>query len=109
MGHAPTRDLDPTPPRPAAPIPLPANSVRFTVDIEVAHLANPHLAASRLLSSEAGALVHINGDETHLDITVALADSSPAAIKQAEAWVRWAIYNAGIRGTIRRCRRPSQM
>lgn len=102
MGHAPTRDLDPTPPRPAAPIPAPTNTIRIAVDVDAAHLANPLLAASRLLASEAGALVHVDGDEDHFEVTVAVGDRTPPFLDHAEAWVRWAIHNAGIRGHVHR-------
>jgi hypothetical protein len=102
MGHAPTRDLDPTPPRPAAPIAAPAHTIRFAVDVETAHLANPLLAAFRLLASEAGALVHLDGDEDHFEVTVAVSDRNPDVLDHAEAWVRWAIHNAGIRGHVDR-------
>lgn len=102
MGLAPTRDLDPTPPRPAAPILPPATTIRLAVDVESAHLANPLVAATRLLANEAGALAHIDGDENHLKVTVAVSDHTPATLDHVEAWVRWAIHNAGIRGHIRR-------
>jgi sporulation-control protein spo0M len=55
-----------------------------------------------LLTSEAGALVHIAGDEARFEVTVAVPDRTPAVIDHADAWVRWAIHNAGIRGTVRR-------
>ena len=102
MGYATTRELDPTPPRPAAPISPPPTTIRIGVDVEAAHLANPLVAASRLLASEAGALVHVDGDEEHFDVTVAVSDRTPEALDHAEAWVRWAIHNAGIRGQIHR-------
>lgn len=102
MGYAPTCDLDPTPPRPAAPIGPPANTIRLAVDVEVAHLANPLVAASRLLASEAGALVHVDGDEDRFEVTVAVSDHTPVNLDHAEAWARWAIHNAGIRGKVRR-------
>jgi hypothetical protein len=102
MGLAPLRDLDPTPPRPAAPIPPPSTTLRLAIDVESAHLANPLVAATRLLASEAGALAHIDGDEHHLEVTVAVSDRTPGALDHVEAWVRWAIHNADIRGHIRR-------
>lgn len=102
MGSAPTRFLDPTPPRPAVPIDVPANIIRIVVDVEAAHLANPLLAASRLLASEAGALVHVGGDEDHFEVTLAVSDRTPPVLDHAEAWVRWAIHNAGIRGRVHR-------
>src|ERR1700712_4597983 len=102
MGYAPTRDLDPTPPRPAAPITPPTNTIRLVVDVEAAHLANPLVAASRLLASEAGALARMEGDEERFEVTIAMNDPSPADADHAEAWARWAIHNAGIRGKIRR-------
>lgn len=104
MGFATARDLDPTPPRPAAPISPPADTIRLVVDVEAAHLANPLVAASRLLASEAGALVHVDGDEERFEVTVALSDRTPEALDHAEAWVRWAVHNAGIRGQIQRVR-----
>ena len=102
MSHATTRELDPTPPRPAAPIRRPAGTVRVAVDVDVAHLANPLLAASRLLVSEGGALAHIAGDEDHFEVTVAVDALDPDTLDHAEAWIRWAVHNAGIRGQVRR-------
>jgi hypothetical protein len=81
--------------------------VRVAVDVDVAHLANPLLAASRLLASEAGGLVRIDGDEEHFEVTVAVADRTPQVLDQADAWVRWAVHNAGIRGRVRRLDRPA--
>lgn len=102
MEHAPIRDLDPTPPRPSVPVLTPAHTIRLAVEVEAAHLANPLLAAARLLASEAGALAHVDGDEKHFEVTVAVSDLSPATLDHVEAWVRWAIHNAGIRGRLRR-------
>lgn len=84
------------------PIHHPADTIRVVVDVEVAHLANPLLATSRLLVSEADALAHIAGDEDHFEVSVALPDRDPQTLDHAEAWIRWAIHNAGIRGRVRR-------
>ncbi len=92
--------LDPTPPRPDQPVPPPAAHLHLTVEIEVAHLANPLLAVQRLLASEAELLARVDGDDTHMDIRVALPDFEAETIARAESWCRWAIHIAGVRGTI---------
>ena len=104
MSHASTCELDPTPPRPAAPLPRPVDTIRVAVDVEAAHLANPLVAASRLLASEADAFPHVSGDEDHFEVTLALPDREPETVEHAEAWIRWAVHNAGIRGRVRRLR-----
>ena len=97
------RGLDPTPPRPGHRIGVPTNTVRLHVDVDTAHLANPLLATSRLLANEAGALARVTGDEEHFDVVVAIADGAPDTSEaEAEAWVRWAVHNVGIRGQVRR-------
>ena len=64
---------------------------------ETAHLANPLLAVSRLLASEAGAFARVVGDEDRFTIEVAV----PAAERgDLDPWVRWAVHNAGVRGTV---------
>lgn len=102
MSQTTTRALDPTPPRPAAPIDRPVNMVRVAVDVDVAHLANPLLAVSRLLVSEADAFAHVAGDEKSFEVRVAVPDDQPDRADHAEAWIRWAVHNAGVRGVIRR-------
>lgn len=87
-----------TPPRPGRVLAPPAAVARYEVEVEVAHLANPLLAVSRLLASEAGAFAHVGGDERHLTVEVALP--APDARADVAAWVRWAVHNAGIRGRI---------
>ncbi len=94
--------LDPTPPRPDHPVPPPAAHLHLEVDIDLAHLANPLLAVQKLLASEAELLARVTGDETHIEIRVALPDLRPQTVAAAESWCRWAIHNAGIRGTIHR-------
>jgi len=102
MLSTPTRDLDPTPPRPTTSIRPPGAVLRMSVDVDVAHLANPLVAVSRLLGSEAGALVHVEGDEDRFMITLALDDRAPSTLDHAETWIRWAVHNAGIRGRLHR-------
>ena len=93
------RPLDPTPPRPDITLAAPHPLLNIQVDIAHAHLANPVLAVSRLLASEAGAHAHVEGDEDRITVSVALPDTTRATRDLAEAWVRWAVHNAGIRGT----------
>ncbi|CAN5557711.1 hypothetical protein BH10ACT1_BH10ACT1_04430 [soil metagenome] len=102
MNCTATRDLDPTPPRPAAPIVPPLDVVHIAVDVEGAHLANPLVAVSRLLASEAEALLRVDGEDEHFVVTVAVNDRSPEVLDHAEAWIRWAVHNAGVRGQVRR-------
>jgi hypothetical protein len=90
------RALDPTPPRPDRPVAMPADVVRLRVEVSAAHLANPLVAVTRLLASEAGALARITGDETAFEVAVAASPGADTA--QIEAWVRWAVHNAGVRG-----------
>lgn len=101
MSNTITAGLDPAPPRPADGLALPEPTLRLRVDVEVAHLANPLLATSRLLASEAGAVARVTGDEVCFEVAVALPDTDRAA-EDAEAWVRWAVHNSGIRGTVQR-------
>ena len=102
MSQTTIRELDPTPPRPATPINRPGDTLRVAVDVETAYLANPLVAASRLLVSEADALAHVAGDEEHFEVTIVLPDRHPETVDHAEAWIRWAVHNAGIRGRVRR-------
>ncbi len=97
---APPRPLDPTPPRPDRPLAAPVGALHMAVEVEVAHLANPLVAVARLLASEAGAHARVVGDEAAFDVVVALP--GPAAADDAEAWVRWAVHNAGVRGRLSR-------
>lgn len=95
-----TKPLDPTPPRPPRPLPAPARCLTLAVDVEEAHLANPVIAVARLLASEAGAYAHVDGDDTRLEISVALPDDLPGTRRTAEAWVRWVVHVAGVRGRV---------
>jgi len=94
-----TRPLDPTPPRPPRPLRAPDDRLVMVVDVDEAHLANPLMAVARMLASEAHAHAWVDGDDGRLEISVALADGSPATRSEAEQWVRWVVHNAGVRGT----------
>jgi hypothetical protein len=94
--------LDPTPDRPQRSLAPPSSRLTLAVDVYVAHLANPLTAISRMLASEAGAFTFVRGDESHLEVSVALPDDSPETRACAEAWMRWVIHNAGVRGHISR-------
>jgi hypothetical protein len=78
----------------------PAHVLTVRVDVLEAHLANPLLAVSRLLASEARAFARVDGDELQLEIRVALPDDTPASVAHAENWIRWVVHNAGVRGTL---------
>jgi hypothetical protein len=95
-----TRPLDPTPPRPPEPLRAPEHRLTVVVDVDEAHLANPLLAVSRMLASEARAHAWVDGDDGRMEISVALADGSAATRAQAKQWVRWVVHNAGVRGTL---------
>ena len=97
-----SRPLDPTPPRPGRPLDRPPHWLTLVVDVEVAHLANPLVAVSRLLASEAEGFARVEGDEQRFTVTVALPDTEPDSTATAEGWIRWAVHNAGIRGSVRR-------
>ena len=99
--HTAIRPLDPTPRRPDVALAPPHSLLNVQVDIECAHLANPVLAVSRLLASEALAYAHVDGDDDRIIVSVALPDTSQATRDHAEAWVHWAVHNAGVRGTFR--------
>lgn len=105
MEHTLLKGLDPTPPRPDRPIGPPPSTVRLHVDVETAHLANSLVATSRLLASEAGAAALVTGDDQGFDVIVAVPDATSDA-DQVEAWVRWAVHNAGVRGRVRRTAPP---
>jgi hypothetical protein len=96
------KPLDPAPRRPEHGIAPPAHRLVLEARIDTAHLANPVVAVSRLLASEADAHVHVSGDDDRMLIAVALPDSSERTVVHAEDWVRWALHNAGVRGCIRR-------
>ena len=96
----PVVPLDPTPRRPETMLADPRGRLVMEATVDVAHLANPAVAVSRLLMNEAGAHVNVHGDETRLLISVALADQDPPSRDEAEAWVRWALHNAGLRGRV---------
>jgi hypothetical protein len=98
--HAPVVPLEPAPRRPDRPLAEPRGRLCVEATIDVAHLANPTVAVSRLLMSEAGAHAHIDGDDTRLLISVALPDDDEASRMEAEAWIRWALHNAGVRGHV---------
>lgn len=98
---APVVPLDPAPRRPDAPLLDPRPNLAVEATIDHAHLANPTVAVSRLLMSEAGAHVLVEGDETRMMISVALPDDDPATRSAAEEWVRWCLHNAGVRGQVR--------
>ena len=101
------RHLDPTPPRPTAELSPARHVARFHVEVEAAHLANPHLAVARLLVSEAGAYAQVAGDDDELEIRVALTSGDPTEHQLAEQWVRWAVHCAGIRGRVHPVERQS--
>jgi hypothetical protein len=94
------RTLDPTPPRPDRPLDVPVPSITATVRVSAAHIANPLVAVARLLASEAGAVARVTGDEQAFEVTVALPDDRDETRTDAQAWMRWAIHNAGVRGEI---------
>lgn len=89
-----------TPDRPTHPLPRPAHTLRLRVEVRVAHLANPVVAVQRLLTSEADAHARVCGDESELEVSVALPGADPAHRARAEAWARWAIHAAGVRGDV---------
>jgi hypothetical protein len=95
-----TKALEPTPPRPPHPLPPPPARLTVTVDVDEAHLANPVIAVARMLAAEAGAHAHVDGDDSRIEISVALPADRPGTLDAARAWVRWVVYNAGVRGTI---------
>ena len=93
------RSLDPTPRRPDVALAAPRTLLTVDVDVEYAHLANPVLAVSRLLASEASAYAHVDGDDDRIVISIALPDTTQATRDHAQAWVQWVVHNAGVRGT----------
>ena len=82
------------------PLPPPPARLTCTVRVDQAHLANPVLAIARLLTAEANAYAHVDGDDHRLTISVALPDDRPSTQRVVEAWIRWVVHNAGVRGTI---------
>lgn len=94
------KPLDSTPPRPEHPLAPPKCSLTFGVDVDTAHLANPLIAIARLLANEAQAFACVSGDESYVEISVALPDESPGTRASAEQWIRWVIHNAGVRGHV---------
>jgi len=94
------RHLNQTPERPDTPIRPPVAAVTGTVDIEGAQLANPVVAVSRLLASEAEAFARVDGDDRRLNIEVAVPDLDPSSVEHAARWIHWVVHNAGVRGTI---------
>lgn len=95
------RPLDPTPRRPEVTLAAPHVLLTVEVDVECAHLANPVLAVSRLMASEARAHAIVDGDDDRIVVSVALPDDAPATREHAEAWVHWVVHNAGVRGGLR--------
>ena len=73
----------------------------MSIEPDDVELANPLVAVSRLLAT-AGAHARVAGDEAHFEVSVALADDDAATIDHAEAWVRWAVHHAGVRGQVER-------
>jgi hypothetical protein len=95
-----TKPVEPTPPRPPHPLPPPAARLTVIVDVAEAHLANPVIAVARMLASEAGAHAYVDGDDRRIGISVALPDDRPSTRSTTQAWIRWVVHNAGVRGTI---------
>ena len=100
--HGAARHLSQTPERPETHITPPAAAVIGTVEIEGAQLANPVVAVSRLLASEAEAFARVDGDDRRLNIEVAVPDLDPDTVEHAARWIRWAVHNAGVRGQLHR-------
>ena len=82
------------------PLAPPSEVLSLHVEVEEAQLANPVVAVSRLLTNEAEAFARVSGDDRVLHIEIALADGRPVTRRAAEAWVRWALHNAGVRGRL---------
>jgi hypothetical protein len=68
------------------------------VDVHAAHLANPVVAVQRILASEAELIARVTGDDTRIEIVAALPFETPESRELAEAWIRWALHVAGVRG-----------
>ena len=85
--HDSARHLNQTPERPDTRITPPVAVVTGTVDIEGAQLANPMVAVSRLLASEAAAFARVDGDDRRLNVEVAVADLDPCTVEQAGRWI----------------------
>lgn len=96
------RALEPTPDRPRQSLAPPCHRLTLAVDVHAAHLANPLIAISRMLASEARAFAFVSGDESHLEVSVALPDDTAETHACADEWIRWVIHNAGVRGHIYR-------
>lgn len=94
--------LDPTPDRPSVPLGPPPACLALEVEVEAVHLANPLVAVARLLASEAEIHARVTGDEDRFTVSVALPDRDPATLERADAWIRWSVHNAGVRGRLRR-------
>ena len=92
--------LDPTPDRPSTGVGSPPALLAVDVEVDTIHLGNPLVAVARLLASEAEAHARVVGDEERFTVTVVLPDEGDEAADRAEAWVRWAVHNAGVRGRI---------
>lgn len=96
--------LDPTPDRPSTGVGSPSTLLAMDVDVEGIHLGNPLVAVARLLASEAEAHARVIGDEERFTVTVVLPDGAPETADRAQAWIRWAVHNAGVRGRLTRHR-----
>jgi hypothetical protein len=92
------RPADPTPPRPAAPLPVPGELRSFRVDPEVCQLANPVVAVQRLLATDANAFARVHGDEVSFQIDLLVPRHTADEVVQA--WVRWVVHHAGVRGAV---------
>ena len=96
--HTAFRFADPTPSRPSGPLPEPTGVRSFVVEVDVAHLANPVVAVQRMLATDMGAFARVVGDERCFTIELV---APPGAGDDIEAWVRWIVHHAGVRGTVR--------
>jgi hypothetical protein len=92
------RPADSTPPRPAAPLPVPGEVRSFRVDTEVCQLANPVIAVQRLLATDANAFARVHGDDVSFQIDILVPADTPA--EAVEGWVRWVVHHAGVRGVL---------
>ena len=88
---------DPTPRRPSRPLPRPDEVRAFDVVVDVAHLANPVVAVQRMLATDMGAFARVVGDEHRFTIELIVPRT---ASDDLDAWVRWIVHHAGVRGTI---------
>ena len=94
--------LEPTPDRPSTGVGPPSTLLAMEVEVGCIHLGNPLVAVARLHASEAEAHARVVGDEERFTVTLALPDGAPDTADRAEAWIRWAVHNAGVRGRVAR-------